>query len=305
LACANDYSAEAKFEATSKGARLIIKIVASSSYAGKIFRDTQVNPGGGGYLSMKKIQKFVQYLRDRIFRRLEAPRRNYEKNMINNMDNLYRVIRKGDIILVEGNSEISRMIKLLTQSSWSHSAIYVGDELVINGNVGGEPIIKQFGTDANHMLVEAFTGTGVTAAPIRKYQDFNIRICRPYGILLQDIDSVVSDVIGHLGKQYDHRNIIDLGLMLLPPLLNPFKKRTIHACLGNCNEFQVICSGMIAKAFQRVGYPIIPALGPIPMDSSSQRYNPMGPHLSCAITRRLCPSILTSAPIFKSSNSTS
>jgi ribosomal protein L18E len=61
---------------------------------------------------MKKIQKFAQHLRDNVFRRLEASRRNYEKTMINNMDNLYRVIRKGDVILVEGNSEISRMIKL-------------------------------------------------------------------------------------------------------------------------------------------------------------------------------------------------
>ena len=87
---------------------------------------------------MKKIQKFAKYLRDMIFRRLEAPRRNYEKTMINNMDNLYRVIRKGDIILVEGSSEISRMIKLLTQSSWSHSAIYVGDELLLNGDAPRE-----------------------------------------------------------------------------------------------------------------------------------------------------------------------
>jgi len=92
---------------------------------------------------MLKIQKFVQYLRDRIFSRLEAPRKNYEKNIINNMDNLYQIIRKGDIILVEGNSEISRMIKLLTQSSWSHSAIYVGDELLKNGEVRREPIHKQ------------------------------------------------------------------------------------------------------------------------------------------------------------------
>lgn len=83
---------------------------------------------------MKKIQKFVQHLRDKVFKRFEAPSRNYEKIMINNMDSLYRVIRKGDVILVEGNSKISRMIKLFTQSSWSHSALYVGDELLINGD---------------------------------------------------------------------------------------------------------------------------------------------------------------------------
>jgi ribosomal protein L18E len=63
---------------------------------------------------MKKIQKLTQPLRNNVFKRLEAPRRNYEKTMINNMDNLCRVIRKGDVILVEGNSEISRMIKYKT-----------------------------------------------------------------------------------------------------------------------------------------------------------------------------------------------
>jgi hypothetical protein len=215
------------------------------------------------------------------------------------MDNLYRVIRKGDVILVEGNSEISRMIKLFTQSTWSHSTLYVGDELVINGDVRGKPIIKQFGNDGHHMIVEAFTGTGVTAAPIKKYQDYNIRVCRPYGILSQDIDSVVSEVIGNLGKQYDHRNIIDLGLLLLPPLLNPFKRRTIHACLGNCNEFQVICSGMIAKAFQRVGYPIIPALGPIPMDASSEQHNPYGASLIMRHYSQIMPKHFDISPNFQ------
>jgi hypothetical protein len=248
---------------------------------------------------MKKIRQFAQILKDSVLRRLEAPRRNYEKTMINNMDNLYRVIRKGDIILVEGNSDISRMIKLLTQSSWSHSAIYVGDELVRKGDNPGEALIGQFGVDAGHMLVEAFTGTGVTAAPIRKYQDFNIRVCRPFGIQPQDIDSVISDVIGNLGKQYDHRNIIDLGLMLLPPLFNPFKKRTIHACLGNCNEFQVICSGMIARAFQRVGYPIIPALGPIPMDAAGQQHNPYGASLIMRHYSQIMPKHFDISPNFQ------
>ena len=247
----------------------------------------------------EKIQKFAQYLRDNVFRRLEASRRNYEKTMINNMDSLYRVIRKGDVILVEGNSEISRMIKLFTQSSWSHSALYVGDELLINGDVHRGPIIKQLGNDAHHMIVEAFTGTGVIASPIRKYQDYNIRVCRPFGILPQDIGSVVSEVIGNLGNQYDHRNIIDLGLLLLPPLLNPFKKRTIHACLGNCNEFQVICSGMIAKAFQHVGYPIIPALGPIPMDASNEQHNPYGASLIMRHYSQIMPKHFDISPNFQ------
>ena len=77
------------------------------------------------------------------------------------MDSLYRVIRKGDVILVEGDSQISRMIKLLTQSTWSHSALYVGEELLINGSDHREAVINQFGDDdAQHMIVEAFATTG-------------------------------------------------------------------------------------------------------------------------------------------------
>jgi len=47
-----------------------------------------------------------------------------------------------------------------------------------------------------------------------------------------------------------------------PSFFNPFKKRTIQACLGGCTECKVICSGMIAGAFQKVGYPIVPTLLP-------------------------------------------
>ena len=55
---------------------------------------------------------------------------------------------------------------------------------------------------------------------------------------------------------------MDLALLLLPSFLNPFKKRTIQACLGGCSKYKVICSGMIAKAFQSVDYPIVPSLLP-------------------------------------------
>ena len=132
-----------------------------------------------------------------------------------------------------------------------------------------------------------------------KYRDYNIRVCRPYGILPQDIDSVVSDVVGNLGKQYDHRNIIALGLLLLPALLNPFKRQTIQACLGNCNEFHVICSGMIAKAFQRVGYPIIPALGPVQPAVAGEPHNPYGASLIMRHFSQIMPKHFDISPNFQ------
>ena len=58
-------------------------------------------------------------------------------------------------------------------------------------------------------------------------------------------------------------NFLDLTLMLLSPIkFGPLKRLTIETCLGNCTDLQVICSGMLARAFQRVGYPIFPHEGP-------------------------------------------
>lgn len=198
-----------------------------------------------------------------LLKRLEAPRKSYEKRIVNNMANLYSVIQKGDVVLVEGRSEISRIIQVLTLSSWSHSAFYVGDALEACGVESVKKVLKEAGEpDRRHMLVEADAANGAAAAPLVKYCDDNIRICRPFGISTKDLENVIEEVIGNLGKRYDHQNVLDMAFLLLPPFLNPFKKRTIKACLGGCSEYEVICSGMIAKAFQKVGYPIVPVLSP-------------------------------------------
>ncbi|MES3014225.1 MAG: hypothetical protein V4750_10925, partial [Pseudomonadota bacterium] len=39
---------------------------------------------------------------------------------------LAATLRPGDVLLVEGNTRISVAIKYLTQSTWSHAALFVG-----------------------------------------------------------------------------------------------------------------------------------------------------------------------------------
>jgi hypothetical protein len=54
----------------------------------------------------------------------------------------------------------------------------------------------------------------------------------------------MNHVIGKIGHQYDNQNIIDLALMVIPGIINPFKKHTIRACFGTyyqsdrCNLIQ-------------------------------------------------------------------
>ncbi len=43
--------------------------------------------------------------------------------------NLAASLQKGDVLLVGGTSRFSAAIKYLTQSSWSHAALFIGDAL--------------------------------------------------------------------------------------------------------------------------------------------------------------------------------
>ena len=82
-----------------------------------------------------------------------------------------RALRPGDVLLVEGNNHISGVIKYLTQSTWSHAALYVGP-IGERTTADGEPLV----------LVEANLGEGVVGAPLSKYFRFHTRICRPIGL---------------------------------------------------------------------------------------------------------------------------
>lgn len=207
-------------------------------------------------LSAAKVR---ERLRGAVGRFLNREVAAYELTVPNNMARLYRHIRKGDVVLVEGNLRISQLVKYATQSQWSHSALYVGDELLRRGGRLRESALASFGGLADRLIVEALTDQGVVAAPLAKYRWHNIRVCRPHSIDPADLDRVIDSVLADLGKRYDSRNFFDLALALLSPIkFGPLKTRTIESCLGACSELQVICSGMIAKAFQRVGYPTLP-----------------------------------------------
>ena len=52
---------------------------------------------------------------------------------------LAATLRPGDVLLVEGNTRLSVAIKYLTQSTWSHAALFVGAAV---GKVSIENTVK-------------------------------------------------------------------------------------------------------------------------------------------------------------------
>ncbi len=172
----------------------------------------------------------------------------YEPFTPSDPESLRSVIEPGDVLLVEGNNRISGIIKYLTQSTWSHSALYVGP---IDGaqEEDGEP----------HVLIEAYVGDGVISAPLSKYFSYHTRLCRPVGLSYEDRTAVCRYAINRIGFGYDTKNILDLMRYLIPlPIPQRWRRRMI--ALGSGDPTKMICSALIAQAFDTVRYPILPKI---------------------------------------------
>ena len=205
-------------------------------------------------------------LRARLYgvaaRVLTKPRGSYQNVLPNSLDGLRQRVRKGDVILVDGDQRVSEVIKYLTQSSWSHSALYVGDELLRRQPAARAELVAAHGPNADHMIVEALMPNGVVASPLTKYASYNLRVCRPIGLRGEDLQRILDEVLAQIGLQYDVKNVLDLGRYFFPVSLIPRRLRRRALTFGSGLPTEVICSSIIARAFQNVGFPILPAMTP-------------------------------------------
>ena len=208
----------------------------------------------------------MRWLRNRMIdaaaRELTKPRRQYHLLHPNDAASLRRSIRKGDVVLVDGDQRISEVIKYLTQSSWSHAALYVGDELLQRFPDRREALVDEYGIEAEHMMVEALMEGGVIASPLVKYVACNVRVCRPRGLRPEDLRRIFDEILVQLGSSYDVESLLELARYFFPMTLIPRRLRRAALETGGELTTNVICSSMIGRAFQNVGFPILPAVEP-------------------------------------------
>jgi Permuted papain-like amidase enzyme, YaeF/YiiX, C92 family len=195
---------------------------------------------------------------------LTKPLARYTLTIPNDLATLKRNIRKGDVLLVEGNERISECIKYLTQSSWSHAALYVGDEPLKRDPELKRKLTEAYGEEAGYLVVEALVEAGVILSPLSKYRDFNIRLCRAFNLTTADQREVMDYALIHVGDSYDLKNIFDLARYFLPVSLVPARLRRQALHFGSGDPTRVICSSLIAECFSRVKFPIVPRYEPYP-----------------------------------------
>lgn len=193
------------------------------------------------------FDKIKQSISSAILRYLSKPTVRYAPFFAPDIEVVCGALRPGDIILIEGNTRLSAIIKFLTQSTWSHAALYLGDR-PDDRTANGEP----------NNLLEADVEIGVATAPLSKYAKYNLRICRAVGLSPDNRRKVLEYALARLGKQYDSKRIVDLARYLFPypPVPVWFRRRML--AIGAGDPTKAICSALIGEAFASVRYPILP-----------------------------------------------
>lgn len=197
-------------------------------------------------------EKFIAWLT------LERP---YEGLPLCDFERILYEARPGDVLLIEGRSRVSDIIRSITNSSWSHSILYLGQLHDIE-----DPKLRnivstyvQAPADA-HLIIEGIMGKGATVNLLSYYKNDHIRLCRPKGLSRKDAQNVIAYAIRCLGKSYDARQILDLARFLLPWTIMPRHFRSQLFEFQAEESTKTVCSTMIAEAFASVDFPILPLI---------------------------------------------
>ncbi len=178
-------------------------------------------------------------------------------------DRMRYEIRPGDVLLIEGRSHVSNVIRTITQSPWTHAALYIGRFHDIDDNHLKKIIAGHMKKRENvRLVIEAVLGKGTIVTPLSFYRNSHIRICRPTGLSPEDAQLVIAHAVKALGKPYSVRKILDLARFLLPWSILPrrWASSLFHTTSGEIESG--ICSSLIAEAFSSVQFPILPLLKP-------------------------------------------
>ena len=168
-------------------------------------------------------------------------------------------LRTGDVMLVEGRSRVSEVIKIITQSPWSHSVLYVGRLYDIKDPDLRATIEYHYdGDPEDQLVIEALMGRGTIISPLDNYKTDHLRICRPSGLAPADAEAVIAYAVKHLGWEYDVRQILDLARFFFPWTFLPRRWRSSLFEHNAGNPTRTVCSTLLAEAFNAVEFPILP-----------------------------------------------
>jgi len=176
-------------------------------------------------------------------------------------DSLQNEIQLCDIILVEGRSRISEVVKTVSRSCWSHAAIYLGrKEDIQNGTIDREINDHNALKKTSGVILETNIEDGTVLRPLEVYRGEHLRICRPRKITSNQRKLVINHLTSALGQDYGVRQLFDLARFMVP--WSVVSRRWHSTLFSNSvgRQTNYVCSTLISTAFSYASFPILPLI---------------------------------------------
>ena len=200
-----------------------------------------------------------KWLLDRLSGWLNTEVDYNEDSQLTDFDRLCEELHQGDVLLIEGRTRVSHVIKSITNSPWTHSVLYIGRLDEIRDESLQEKVKEHYqGESHEQLIIEAVLGEGTVVCPVTKYKNEHLRICRPKGLSRSDRQQVIAFSLSKLGYVYDVRHLLDLARFLIPYGIFPRRWRSTLFQQYAGHSTRNLCSYMLGEAFGSVNFPILP-----------------------------------------------
>jgi hypothetical protein len=208
------------------------------------------------------LKKLFRYLSEKLNNYFTVEGKIKDRGYLCDFDRICHEIILCDVLLIEGTSRVSKIIKQITCSPWTHSALYIGRLHSISDPELRATIKRHFNVSPDkQLIIESLMGQGTVIQEIDKYKNHHIRICRPAGLSHADAQTVIGYAVRRLSTHYNVRHFFDLGRFLLKSHLLPRRwKSTLFQEEKRNQITQDICSALIASAFDAIDFPILPVI---------------------------------------------
>ena len=203
-------------------------------------------------LRSRLLPRFSRYLNTPI-----SPQKSY----LCDFERIKHEIRLCDVLLVEGRSRVSRVIRSVSNSAWTHAALYIGRLSDIEDPLLRERVQQSYqGSPHDRLVIESIVGKGTAVTPLSFYEKEHLRICRPSGLHHADAQKIITYTIGHIGHPYNMRQIFDLWRYYLGWFFIPKKWLSSLFEYKPTPSKEDVCSVLIASAFKTIKFPIRPLI---------------------------------------------
>ncbi len=152
-------------------------------------------------------------------------------------EDLQALLQAGDVILVAGKTRFASLVCRLTQSTWSHVAIYVG---------------PGHHADPSLCIVEADVEAGVRFITLTELADHDIQVVRASRLPEASRQELIDYLLARVGLPYDLNHVIELArLVLFAP--SPLGRWLSPKTMRRADPTRAVCSTLVAHALFTAG----------------------------------------------------